>query len=223
MKTINYLAAASLLIMASCGNNEIEEVAPEVVKATYSVSTAESTLMWEGRKLNNPEHKHAGTIMFSEGSINTEDGNITSANFVVDLNSVVTTDSIPEEKKGYLIGHLKSVDFFAVDSLGANATLSVTSIENNVLKGDLTVMGLSKAVEIPVNVAVTAESVTINGTFDVDMAQFGVKYLQQPAADAELSDEEKQNVYDPKVYFSVNVVANVNAAPATAETSEESK
>jgi polyisoprenoid-binding protein YceI len=222
-KAINYLAAASLLVMTSCGNNEVEETVVESVEASYTVNTTESVLNWEGKKLYNPEHKHAGTVMFSEGSITTVDGMVTAANFVVDLNTMVTTDSLPEEKKGYLIGHLKAADFFAVDSLGGNVTLSVTSLENNVLKGDLTVMGLSKAVEIPVNVAITAETITINGTFDVDMAQFGVKFLQQPAADAELSDEEKQNVYDPKVYFSVNVVANVNAAPATDETTEESK
>jgi hypothetical protein len=222
-KAINYLAAASLLIMASCGNNETEETAVvEPVKATYSVNTTESVLNWKGKKLYS-EDSHAGTLMFSEGSITVEDSVITAANFTVDLNTMATTDSIPEEKKGYLIGHLKAADFFAVDSLGANVTLSVTSLENNTLKGALTVMGVSKDIDISVNTVVSAEKITINGTFDVDMAQFGVKFLQQPAADAKLTDEEKQNVYDPKVYFTVNVVANVDAAPATVETTEESK
>ncbi|MFP5471904.1 MAG: YceI family protein, partial [Bacteroidia bacterium] len=182
MKAMNYLAAASLLIMASCGNNETKETAVvEPVKTNYSVNTAESVLIWNGKKLNSDD-THTGELRFSEGTINVEDSVITSANFVVDLNTITNTDSIPEEKKGYLLGHLKSSDFFAVDSLGANVTLSVTSVENNVLKGDLTVMGVSKAVEIPVSIEITAETVAISGSFDVDMAQFGVKFLQQPAA-----------------------------------------
>jgi polyisoprenoid-binding protein YceI len=213
-KTLSYLSVAALLLTTACG--EKEEV-KEVVVASYSVNTAESVLSWEGKKMHNPDHKHYGNVMFSEGSITTEDGVITAANFVVDLNTMVPTDETPEEKRGYLIGHLKSSDFFAVDSLGNTATLEVSSIENNLLKGDLTVMGLTKSVEIPVTVDISAESVTINGTFEVDMAQFGVASLLQPAEGAELTDEEKQNVYNPKVNFTVNVIANANAAAVAAE------
>jgi polyisoprenoid-binding protein YceI len=186
-KTLSYLSVAALLLTTACGEEKVEEVVAPVV-TSYSVNTIESVLGWEGRKLYNAEHKHAGNVMFSEGSITVEDSVITAASFTVDLNTMMTTDSIPEEKKGYLIGHLKSADFFKLDTavLENNvATLAVTSIENNMLKGDLTIMGLTKAVEIPVTVAISAETVTINGTFDVDMAQFGVAFLQQPAEGAE--------------------------------------
>jgi polyisoprenoid-binding protein YceI len=214
-KTLSYLSVAALLLTTACG--EKNEEVKEAVVASYSVNTTESVLSWEGKKLYNPDHKHTGNVMFSEGSITTEDGVITAANFVVDLKTTVPTDETPEEKRGYLIGHLMSADFFAVDSLGNTATLEVSSIENNMLKGDLTVMGLTKSIEIPVTVAISAETVTINGTFEVNMAQFGVAFLQQPAEGTELTEEEKQSVYDPTVYFTVNVIANTNATAVAAE------
>lgn len=209
-KVLSLLSMASVLMMTSCGNEEAtEEVAAEPVVSMYSVNTAESSLTWTGSKTY-AGYGHSGTIMFSEGTINTTDSEVTSASFTVDLNTMTTTDSIPEEKKGYLIGHLKSADFFAVDSLGSSVKLDVTSVENGMLKGSLTVMGVSKEVEIPVSIEVSGDMVAMSGDFEVNMAQFGVPMLQQPAEGAELTDEEKQNVYSPNVSFSVNVKATLN-------------
>ena len=150
----------------------------------------------------------AELFSFTEGSIETTDGAITSASFTVDLNTMNVTDSMPEEKIGYLIGHLKAPDFFAVDSLGSTAKFDVTSVENGVMKGSMTVMGLSKDVEVAVATDMSDSTMmTISGDFEVNMAQFGVLNLQQPESVEELDEEAKQNVYDPAVKFSVNLTA----------------
>lgn len=209
-KVLSLLSIASVLMMTSCGNEEAtEEVAAEPVVSMYSVNTAESSLTWTGSKTY-AGYGHSGTLMFSEGTITTTDSLISSASFVVDLNTMTTTDSIPEEKKGYLIGHLKSADFLAIDSLGSTAKLDVTSFENNMLKGSLTVMGVSKDVEIPVTVEMSNDMILINGNFEINMAQFGVAMLQQPAEGTEMTEEEKQNVYNPNVSFVVSVKAAIN-------------
>lgn len=208
-KAFAYLSMASVLFLASCGNTEettTEEVAPVV--ETYTVDADNSGLTFLGSKTY-AGYGHNGTVSFSEGTIETTDGAITSASFTVDLNTINVTDSMPEEKIGYLIGHLKAADFFAVDSLGNTAKFDVTSVEGGVMKGSMTVMGLSKDVEVAVTTDMSDSTMmTISGDFELDLAQFGVLNLQQPTvAVEELDEEAKQNVYDPAVKFSVNLTA----------------
>lgn len=208
-KAFAYLSAASVMFLASCGNTEeapVEETVEPVV-ATYTVDTEVSTLAWTGSKTY-AGYGHSGTLGFSEGSVETTDGAITSASFTVDFNTLQVTDSMPEEKIGYLISHLKAPDFFAVDSLGNTAKFDVTSVENGVMKGSMTVMGMSKDVEVAVATDMSDSTMmTISGDFEIDMAQFGVLNLQQPESVEDLDEEAKQNVYDPAVKFSVNLTA----------------
>ncbi len=208
-KAFAYLSMASVLFLASCGNSEetaTEETVAEPVVETYTVDTENSSLAWTGSKTY-AGYGHSGTVSFTEGSIETTDGAITSASFTVDLNTMNVTDSMPEEKIGYLISHLKNADFFAVDSLGSTAKFDVTSVENGVMKGSMTVMGLSKDVEVATNIEMAEGMITITGEFGIDFAQFGVPMLQQPASVEDLDEEAKQNVYDPEIKFSVNLTA----------------
>ena len=208
-KAFTYLSMASVLFLASCGNTEevtIEETAPVV--ETYTVDTENSGLTFLGSKTY-AGYGHNGTVSFSEGTVTTTDSVVTSANFTVDLNTMNVTDSMPEEKLGYLIGHLKSADFFAVDSLGNTATFEVTSVENGMMKGSMTVMGLSKDVEVATTIEMTEGTVTVSGDFEIDLAQFGLAALQAPVMEegVEMDEEAKQNIYDQAVKFSVNITA----------------
>lgn len=210
-QVFTYLSMASVIFLASCGNSEEapkEEVAVEPVVATYNVDTAASSVQWTGSK-KFTEGSHTGTVDLSSGEITTTDGEVTSATFVVDLKTLQATDDTPEEKKGYLIGHLMSPDFLAVDSLGSTASFEVASYEDGMMKGAMTVMGVTKDVEIPATVTMNEGSVSVSGDFNVNLAQFGMALLNnmQDAAEEELDAEQKQSVYNPEVAFKVDVKA----------------
>jgi len=213
-KAFAYLSVASVMFLASCGNTEEapkEEQNVEPVVETYTVDTEGSSLTWMGSKTY-AGYGHNGTVSFKEGSITTTDSTISSASFTVDLNSINVTDSMPEEKIGYLIGHLKNPDFFNLDTTDMDknvATFEVTSVEGGMMKGSMTLMGMSKDVEVAVETAMADGNITVSGDFEIDLAQFGVMALQQPQVleGEEMDDETKQNVYDPAVKFSVNLTA----------------
>jgi polyisoprenoid-binding protein YceI len=155
MKKTVLFAAIAALVLSSCGSNE--ETTQEVVKATYAVNTEESVINWHGYKTYTPDYGHKGTLMLSNGTINTEDGIITNAEFVIDMNSINEPTDTSAAKR--LRGHLFSGDFFSVAEHGS-ATLKITSFENGNAKGELTVMGVSKAIEFPATVTVTDEKLT---------------------------------------------------------------
>ena len=204
MKKTLLFAATTALVLSSCGNKE-EETTPEVevVKATYTVNTEESVINWHGYKTHTPDYGHKGTLTLSSGTINTEDGVFTSGEFVIDMSSINEPADTTEVKK--LRGHLSSGDFFSVAEY-ATASLKITGFENGNAKGELTVMGVSKAIEFPATVTVDGDNLTAAAEFEYDLGQFGSPYLQAPGEDAD--EETKQGAISPMVNFSVNIVAN---------------
>ncbi|MFN3917519.1 MAG: YceI family protein [Flavobacteriales bacterium] len=201
MKKTVLFAAVAALILSSCGSNE--ETTQEVVKAYYTVDTEASVINWHGYKTYTPDYGHKGTLMLNSGTINTEDGVITNAEFVIDMNSINEPTDTSEAKK--LRGHLMSDHFFNVAS-HTNASLKITGFENGNAKGELTVMGVSKAIEFPATVTIADDKLTATAEFEYDLGQFGSPYLQVPSEDADA--ETKQGAISPNVKFSVNIVAN---------------
>lgn len=114
------LALAAVASLVACG--------PDTVDATEAqdgseggialvVDVTTSSLEWYGHKPFVENYGHAGTLAIIEGMVGVENGALVSGNFALDMNSIVCTDeTLPQEKKDYLVGHLKSADFFAVDS-----------------------------------------------------------------------------------------------------------
>jgi len=122
-KTLLILTVSAGLMFASCGNPKTvdTESAGEAAEMTsesvnYSINVDESNVQWGAAKVL--QGSHTGTINISEGSIATKDGAIESGSFTLDMTSFVETniaDSEPE-MVAKLNGHLKSADFFNVDT-----------------------------------------------------------------------------------------------------------
>ena len=119
-KSIIYLGSALMaIVIASCGSNATEAgdaqdaATGSEAAVTYTVDST-SLVTWKGSKVFEVG-EHAGTINISEGSLSVENGNITAGNFTIDMNTLACTDDMPEDKIGYLIGHLRGEEFFLVD------------------------------------------------------------------------------------------------------------
>ncbi len=169
----------------SCKNNETEKQAITVdaaeateIATEYTVDTATSQIMWEGEK---PTGKHNGTIGLSSGTIFLNEGNVEAGNLVIDMNTITDLD-LEGDSKANLEAHLKGTaegkegDFFDVTKY-PTAKFEITSIDNNVVKGNLTIKEKTHAIEFPATVTMEGDKMMLKSeTFEIDRTKWDVNY-----------------------------------------------
>jgi len=137
-----------------------------------AIKTETSTVTWKAYKVTG---SHVGTINLKEGSLSFKEGSLTGGEFVVDMTTINSTD-LEGEDKGKLDGHLKSEDFFGVESHPTAKLVftSVTTSGKNSYKvvGDLTIKDTTKSVTFDVSVYGSKATATLK----VDRSQYNVKY-----------------------------------------------
>lgn len=146
---------------------------------TYKIDVKESTIKWTGTKKIGAAH--TGSVSFKEGNVEMKKGEVTGGMFKVDVGTLNDVDlaSSPEYQKK-LETHLKSADFFNVEK-HPEATFKITSVQKKsdtevTVKGDLTMIGVTKPLEFPATI--TKENDTVKGSAKVkiDRTKWGLKY-----------------------------------------------
>lgn len=169
----------------SCKNAEKEtEVAVETaaeateMSVEYNVDTANSEIKWEGEK---PTTKHFGTISLNSGVFHLNNGVVEAGNFEVDMNSINVQD-LEGDDKANLEAHLKGTiegkegDFFNIKEF-PTAKFEMTGIENNVVKGNLTIKGKTNAIEFPATVTTEGDKMTLKSeTIELDRTKWGINF-----------------------------------------------
>ncbi len=136
------------------------------------IKASESTVTWKGYKVTG---SHTGTIDLKEGSLLFEEDKLTGGGFTIDMTTLISTD-LEGEDKGKLEGHLKSDDFFGVES-HPTAKLVFTDVKASgknsyEVTGNLTIKGTTKSVTLDVSIYGSKATATMK----VDRSQFNVKY-----------------------------------------------
>ena len=141
------------------------------------VNVEESIVKWVGYKLTG---QHEGTITIKEGELTFENESLKAGTFVMDMNSISTTD-LEGGSKNRLDGHLKNEDFFDVDKY-QTASLkfkTVKSTSNNNKDGnnyfvaaDMTIKGITN--EVFFKMTVFENSATAN--LKIDRTKFNITY-----------------------------------------------
>jgi polyisoprenoid-binding protein YceI len=116
--------------------------------ASYTINPDQSIIVWTGREVTTS--KHFGNIYFASGQFELKSGLISSGEFVVDMTTIDNQD-LPEDRRGRLEAHLKSDDFFSVES-HPTALLSILSSESVadgkwMVSGELTIKTFTHPVE----------------------------------------------------------------------------
>lgn len=169
----------------SCKNAEKDTEAateaasePTEMAVEYKVDTAASKILWEGSK---PTKTHNGTINLSSGVFHLNEGNVEAGNFVIDMNSINVEDLEGDDKAG-LEAHLKGTaegkegDFFNATEY-PTAKFEMTGIENNVVKGNLTIKDKTNAVEFPATVTMEGDKMMLKSeTFELDRTKWGINF-----------------------------------------------
>ena len=142
-----------LIALASCNLNTSQsessnDTALQASDASYTINPDQSIIVWTGREVTTS--KHFGNIYFASGQFEVKSGLISSGEFVVDMTTIDNQD-LPEERRGRLEAHLKSDDFFSVES-HPTALLSILSSESVavgkwLVSGELTIKTFTHPVE----------------------------------------------------------------------------
>lgn len=136
------------------------------------VKTKESKVTWKAYKVTG---SHTGTVDLKEGALMFDGDKLTGGEFVVNMASLVSTD-LEGEYKGKLEGHLKSDDFFGVET-HPTSKLVFTKVKSSgknsyEVKGDLTIKGITK----PITFDVSIYGSKATATMKVDRAEYDVRY-----------------------------------------------
>jgi polyisoprenoid-binding protein YceI len=151
MKKIFTLLMLTALASCNLNTSQSESSNDNVLQASdasYTINPDQSIIVWTGREVTTS--KHFGNIYFASGQFEVKSGLISSGEFVVDMTTIDNQD-LPEERRARLEAHLKSDDFFSVES-HPTALLSILSSESLadgkwLVSGELTIKTFTHPVE----------------------------------------------------------------------------
>jgi len=147
------------------------------------LSIKESTLQWTGKPLVGGGHE--GTINFISGSITTSAaGDITQGEFVLDMNTIKSTDMKADDGGNDLEEHLKSEDFFSVPKYPqANfSTLKIIpesktgNVQQVKVTGLLTLKRITNMITFPATITRKGETANIKAEITIDRTKWDIIY-----------------------------------------------
>lgn len=146
-------------------------------KSVMSVNVPESKVVWLGKKVTG---EHTGTINIASGDLEFSDNKLSGGSFEIDMSSIANSDIENEEYKQKLVGHLKSDDFFGVEKY-PTSTLVIKNVEAKSankyhVNGEITIKGITKSIEFPVEVSLVDSKASASATITIDRSEFDVKY-----------------------------------------------
>lgn len=190
MKSRSLTALALVLVaaLAACGKNEIDQNKPAFVaegapappapgQGTISTEIVKdkSSIRFVGAKIT---REHNGEFAEFDGAIRYAGAKPAEITFDIDMASVTTDDA-------KLTEHLKSEDFFDVRRYPSANFVSSSLTElppgqqgdaTHMLRGNLTMHGVTKEVAFPVKAEQTAEGVRTTASFTINRHDWGISY-----------------------------------------------
>ena len=195
MKKILLILCLKIPLMAQSTNNretlksigqqkQVERKAN--VAPTIILNRKTSSLEWKGglKVINN---NHSGNLKLKSGNIYLNEGNKISGNIVINMMSITNID-LPDSKKEYLIGHLRSQDFFDVERF-PKASFKINSSKilekqsdgkyNMEISGDLTIKSITKPIVLTALIDLQSDIKSATGTMKFSRIDFGVQYRSE--------------------------------------------
>jgi rhodanese-related sulfurtransferase len=148
----------------------------------YHVDIAASAVAWSGRNQNN---KHFGTLPLKSGLLIVR-GRSLAGELVVDMDAMENINLAGDELQPVLLAHLKSDDFFFtklfptatfIIDQGEIAEIPYRTTTNSLLKGSLSLRGVTKDLDFPATITVWEDGrLGLEAHFDLDRTQWNVIY-----------------------------------------------
>jgi len=199
MKKILLILCLTIPLMAQSTNNretlksigQQKQVERKANAApTIIINSRTSSLEWEGG-LKVVNKNHNGNLKLKSGNIYLNEGNKISGNIVINMMSMTNID-LPDSKKEYLIGHLRSQDFFDVERF-PKASFKINSSKilekqsdgkyNMEISGDLTIKSITKPIVLTALIDLKSDIKSATGTMKFSRIDFGVQYRSEMKLD----------------------------------------
>ncbi|SRR6056297_986947 len=170
----------------------------------YSASLDKSSIEWKAYKVTG---QHNGIVNLSSGELEIKDNKIVGGNFVADMTSI-TVEDLSGESKGKLEGHLKSPDFFGVESF-PKAKFVITDAfpigetGEYRIKGDLTIKENTNPVAFRAKMSEEGDMISAVADFKIDRSNYDVRYGSGSFFD-NLGDKTIYDEFDLKVNLMVS-------------------
>ncbi|MDA7641665.1 YceI family protein [Candidatus Marinimicrobia bacterium] len=196
---------------------------------SIKINKRSSILEWKGG-LKFVNNDHNGNLKIKGGSINLQKDNKITGNIVINMMSMTNID-LPDSRKDYLIGHLRSEDFFHVDRYPI-ASLEISSSKilekksdgkyNMQISGDLTVKSTTKPIIFTALVDLDSDIKSATGTMEFNRTDFDVQYRSEMHLDDAKSfwnklNTTKEAVKDKVIQDKIEVMFNIISLPGVLE------
>ena len=148
---------------------------------TLQVNLDKSQISWIGRKVTG---EHSGSLHLSNGWVIVDKNVLMGGKFIFDMTSISNTDIESSEWKLKLEDHLKSEDFFYVESFpqaileikGIQSLFGNQSASNNQILADLTIRGITQEISFPISLQQSNSKLSAEGTLDIDRTLYNIQY-----------------------------------------------
>ena len=212
---------------AACGSGGVKTESTDAKNVenaeydkVYQVAADGSQIDWEGYK---PTGKHHGTINISSGKLMSKEGNLVGGEFVIDMKSIVNIDLEDAEYNAKLVGHLKSADFFEVETY-PTAKFVITEIKvadstqinlekakrkvvpTHTITGNLTLKAITKSISFNSMVSVDGDNFEAQtNQFFIDRSEWAVKYGSR-----KFFDDLKDKFINDEMGIGIKLVAKIS-------------
>lgn len=160
-----------------------------------------TSIKWHGAKVTG---EHDGSIQLKDGYVKMKDGNIINGKFHIDMTTIENRDIEDAGYNAKLVGHLKSDDFFGVETYPVSA-LEIKEATpfidgKSKVKAHLTI----KKTTLPIEFEVTQKDGMMMTEIVVDRAKYDVRY----GSGSFFDDLGDKMIYDE---FTMNVTLNTKS------------
>lgn len=164
----------------------------------FQIANAQSNIEWVGRKVTGA---HNGTIGIKEGTLVVTDGKLSGGSVIIDTASIKILDVTDPATNAQFAGHLASDDFFSIEQF-PEATLEITSVVNNHVKGHLTIKGITHPVGFDAAINTSDDTLTASGKLVIDRTKYDIKFR---------SGNFFTNLGDTLIYNDFDLLVNITA------------
>lgn len=148
---------------------------------SYTLNVEESSVRWEGSKaVGTP---HFGQVTASEGALMVQDGKIVGGTIVMDMSSIMVEDLEAGPSNESLVNHLKSDDFFGVEThptamfaVAEGVMLEGVEGANYRLSGEMTIKGIGNEVSFPAMIEMEEGELNMTAQVTVDRSIHDVRF-----------------------------------------------
>lgn len=176
----------------------------DLVNGSYKLSTEESLISWEGTKPFLKGYIDTGTLQLKSGSsVSVSGGNITSGEFIIDMDSLaVTSTTNTKVAADKLEEHLRSDDFLSIETY-PEARFVIKNVTSGTVTGDLTIKNITKTITFPAKIASESDTrIVADASVILNRTNWDIRY-----GSGTFFDDLGDGLIDDKVGLTLHLVA----------------